>query len=49
MSKGKKEEEDQKKICFDKIENAMRAVGVCVGHVKNRDEWWFRTKVADLK
>jgi len=27
----------------------MRAVGVCIGDVKNQDKWRFRTRVADLK
>jgi hypothetical protein len=34
-------------LCY--VENDMRAVGVYVGNVKNRDEWRFRTEVADLK
>jgi hypothetical protein len=28
-----------KKRWLDTIENDMRAVGVCLGDVKNRDEW----------
>jgi hypothetical protein len=31
------------------IENDMRAVDVCVGDVKNQDEWRFRTRVSDPK
>jgi len=34
---------------LDTIENDMRAVSVCIGDVKNRDKWRFRTKVADSK
>jgi len=33
---------------LDTIEN-MRAVSVCVGDLKNRDKWRFKTKVANPK
>jgi hypothetical protein len=46
---GKKEEKDQKKRWLDTIENYIRAVGVCVGDVENRDELKFRTRVIDPK
>jgi hypothetical protein len=32
---------------LDAIESYMKAVGVCVVDVENRDEWRFRTRVAD--
>jgi hypothetical protein len=38
-----------KKRWLDTIENDMRAVGVCVGDLENRDEWRFRATVADSK
>jgi hypothetical protein len=31
------------------VENNLRAVGVYVGDVENRDEWRLRTNVADPK
>jgi len=34
---------------LDTIENDIRAVGVCVKDVENREKWRFRTKVPDLK
>jgi hypothetical protein len=34
---------------MDTIVNNTRDVGVCIGDVENRDEWRFRTKVADHK
>jgi CRISPR/Cas system-associated protein Cas5 (RAMP superfamily) len=30
-------------------ENVVRAVDVRVGHVENREEWRFKTRVADPK
>jgi hypothetical protein len=38
-----------KKKWLDKIENDMRTVSVSVGDAENRDEWRFRTQVADPK
>jgi hypothetical protein len=34
---------------LDTIENDMKAVGVFVGDVKNRDEWMIKIKVTDPK
>jgi len=34
---------------LDTIENDMRAVGVYVGDMEDRDKWRFRTMVADPK
>jgi hypothetical protein len=34
---------------LDTVENDMRAVGVYVGDVENRDKWRLRTRVADPK
>jgi len=34
---------------LDTIEDDMRAVGQCIGDLKNRDKRWFRTKVVDPK
>jgi hypothetical protein len=31
------------------IENDMRAVGVCEKDIENREDWRFRTRVADPK
>jgi hypothetical protein len=48
--KGKRGRERSQKRWLDTIENDMRAaVGVCVGVVENRDEWRFKTRVADPK
>ena len=38
-----------KKRWLENIEEDMRAVGVCIGDVKDRDRWRFRTRVADPK
>jgi hypothetical protein len=38
-----------KKIWFNTIEDDMRAIGVYVGDVENRDKWRFRTRMADPK
>ena len=32
---------------LENIEKDMRVVGVCIGDVKDRDRWRFRTRVAD--
>jgi len=42
----KRERGRPKKRWLYTIENNMRAVGVCVGDVKNRDKRRFRIKVA---
>jgi hypothetical protein len=34
---------------LDTIENDMRAYSVSVWDVENRDQWMFRTRVADFK
>jgi hypothetical protein len=41
--------ERSKKRCLDTIENNMRAIGVSLGDMENRDEWRFKTSVADSK
>jgi len=30
---------------LDTIENDIRAVGVCIGDVENREKWKFKTKL----
>jgi len=42
---GKRVKGRSKNRWLDTIKN-MRAVGVCVGDVENRDKWRYRTKVA---
>jgi hypothetical protein len=32
-----------KNRCLDTIKNDIRAIGVCVEDVENRDEWRFKT------
>jgi hypothetical protein len=36
-----------KKRWLDTIEYDIRAIGVCVGDVENRDEWRFKTGMVD--
>jgi len=47
--KGKRGRGRPKKRWLDTIENNMRAVGVCVRDVENRNKRRFRTKMADPK
>jgi len=45
---GKKESERPKTRWLDTvIESDMRAAGVCVGDVENREKWKFTTSVAN--
>jgi hypothetical protein len=44
---GKRRRGRPKKRWLDMIENDMRAISVCIGDKENRDEWSFRTRVAD--
>jgi hypothetical protein len=46
---GKRGRGKPKKRRLNTIENDMRTVDVFVGDVKNRDEWRFRTRVANPK
>jgi len=46
---GKRGKKKQKKRWLDTIDNDMRAVGVGVREVENRDKWRFRTMMADPK
>jgi len=46
---GKRGIRKPKKKWLNTIENDMRADGLCVGDVENRDNWRFRKKVADPK
>jgi hypothetical protein len=45
---GKRRRRIPKKRWLDTIENDIKAVGVCVSNVENRDNWRFRTKVAQI-
>jgi len=45
----KREREKSKKKWLDTTENDMRAAGVCVGDVEDRDKWSSRTRVTDHK
>lgn len=47
--KGKIRRGTPKNIWLDMIKNDIKAIGMCVGDIKNRDKWSFRTKVADPK
>jgi len=49
MNIGRKRRGRPKKRWLDTNENDMRTVGLCVEDVKNRDNWRFKTKVADSK
>jgi hypothetical protein len=46
---GKRRKLRPKKRWLDTNENDIRAVGVYVGYVENRDECRFRTRVANPK
>jgi hypothetical protein len=46
---GKGGREWSKKRWLDTIENYMRAVGVYIEDVEDRDEWRFSIKLADTK
>jgi hypothetical protein len=46
---GKRGRGKSKNRKLDTIKYNMRVVGVCVGDVENRDQWRFRTNVADPK
>jgi hypothetical protein len=46
---GKRGRTRPKEIWLDTIENDMRSVGVCIGDAENRNEWRFRTRMADPK
>ena len=46
---GKRSRGRPKKRWLENIEKDMRVVGVCIGDVKDRDWWRFRTRVADPK
>jgi hypothetical protein len=44
---GKRRRRRPKNRWLDTIENDIKAVGVCVRDVENRDQWKFGTKVVD--
>jgi hypothetical protein len=46
---GKRGRGKPKKRWLDMIEDDMRAISVSIGDVENRDEWKFRTMIADPK
>jgi hypothetical protein len=47
--KKKRGKERPKKRWLDRIENDMRAVGVCVVDVEKRNKWRFRTRMVIRK
>lgn len=46
---GRKRRGRSKKRWLNTVENDMKAFGVCLEDIENRDEWRFRTRVVDPK